>query len=149
MGRLRSLFYIGLVIPFLFLGCQSPSKEEIKLHPNSIKVVEILKDVSKDDALTLYWLFSGCADYTEKYSGITKTSQINKLFRTVKERYGKPDGWLDKEGPNNDISDLLEAAMKEGGFDLPKDFDSASKEKFVKIYREFAEGCLSSYKEKK
>lgn len=149
MGLLRNLCIASTLFVFGICGCEQTKTEKVELSPTSIKVVEVLKDVSKEDTLTLYWLFSGCADYTEKYSGITKTNQINKLFRTVKDRYGKPDGWLDKEGESNDISDLLETSMKENGFDMPKDFDSEQKIKFVKIYREFADGCLSSYKDKK
>lgn len=146
---MRKICIASTLLLFMIIGCESqPKAVKVELSPTSLKVVEVLKEVSKEDTLTLYWLLSGCADYTEKYSQITKTNQINKLFRTVKERYGKEDGWLDKEGPSNDISDLLEVEMKDGGFDMPKEFDGETKAKFVKVYREFADGCLSSYKGK-
>lgn len=152
MSKLYNLLLTLPLILVLFCGCENSAVKKTELSNRAKEVQEVLKDVSKDDCLTLYYLFSGCADYTEKYTGITRTNQINGLFRTVKTRYGKPDGWLDKDGSDNDISDLIEKYLKtEFGDDFikPKEFDEDSKKKFVSVYRDLANGSLSAYKGKK
>lgn len=150
MDKLRNLLFVVL-FSFSLIGC-TENKPKVELNERAKEVEKVLSEVSKEDCLTLYHLFSGCADYTEKYVGITKTNQINSLFRTVKERYGKPDEWLSKDGENNDISDLIEKNLKEvfgEDYTKPKDFDETNRKKFVELYRDLASGSLSSYKGKK
>lgn len=114
-----------------------------------VAIQDSLKNVSREDCLIIYYLTSGIAEYSDRYTGITKTNQINSLFRVVKSRYGKPDGWLDVDGPNNDLSDYLEKKMIDAGFDKPVEFTEESKRKFVEIYRVVAECALKAHKDKK
>jgi hypothetical protein len=114
-----------------------------------VAIEKAMELVSKDDCEVLYYLLSGIAEYTDKYTGITKLEQVNRIYRNVKERFGKQDGWLDIPGPNNDISDFIEQKTTEAGFNKPGEFTEDSKKAFVKIYRDTAEVVLKVYKGKK
>lgn len=148
----RYLILFTLIVSF-FVGCgDAPKNNEggaapVVVSDTSKQIEKVLEDATSDDCLTLYFIFSGIANYTEKYeSGIKNTSQINELYRIVKERLGKGDGWLDKDGPNNDPSDVIEARLT--SFVKPEDFSEDSRIEFVKAYREFEIGALNAWKTK-
>lgn len=127
----------------LLAGCNTVNQTE--LPETSQQVVSLLKDVSKEDTLTLYYLFGGCAEYIDR-CGIESNKDAFELFSKVKTKYGKSDGWLDKDGEDNDINDLLEKKLAD--YKLPKQFDDESKQKFVKIFRDIELGILKAWRSK-
>ena len=151
MDKLRYLVILFSVCLPLICGCDSnPKKVGSEPVSDISKDMErVLKDVSKEDTITLYWLFSGIETYIDKYPGITKNSQAFILFKTVKERYGKKDKWLDVDGDSNDPNDIIEAELIKLGFDKPADFTDESRLKFVNAFKVFEDGALRAYKGKK
>lgn len=136
---------LSVLLFAFFIGCAEVKK--VELSTNATEMKKVLKDVNKDDCLTLYYLFSGMAEYNSKYQGLTKNSQAFDLFKVVKQRYGKEDGWLDKkDGPSP--NDLIESELLKLEMDKPQDFTEESRQKFVKLFEEFSEGALSAYKGK-
>lgn len=137
-----NLQYLLLSI-VLFAGCNTVPQSE--LPETSKQVVDLLKDVSKEDTLTLYYLFGGCAEYVDR-CGVENNKEAFELFSKVKTKYGKPEGWLDKDGEDNDLNDLLEKKLE--NYKLPKQFDDESKKEFIKIFRDIELGALKAWRSK-
>ena len=145
---LNSLLLLGL-----FVGISGCAEVKIRVGAEtpvvsldiSARTTALLKDTSKEDALVLYYLFGGCAEYVDR-CGVETNKDAFELFGKVKSKYSKSDGWLDKEGPDNDINDLLETVLVD--FKIPKKFDDESKQKFVKIFRDLESGTLKAWRSK-
>ncbi len=108
-----------------------------------LAIEKSLELVSKEDCEVLYHLFGGLSTYSEKYDGIKSNNQALGLFALVKTRYGLKSEGLDR------CNDVIESRLRNEGFETPKDFDSESRAKFVKCFKDFQEGALKAWRSKK
>ena len=143
---------IALLIILCFAGCNK--QEAVKsepLSPDAVKISKFLESSDKDTRKVVYFLFSGIADYVERYEGLTNTKEALALFSTVGKRYGLKSEVFDKmdDGTGeNDCNDVIERRLKAEGFETKKTFDKDVRLKFVAIFREFESGALDSINKK-
>lgn len=145
---MKNLFLCCGLFLFGIYGCESTQPKVEPISETSKDIVRVLEVQNKEDCLVVYHLMSGMSEYVSRY-GVAKNNQAFDLFQTVKERYGKGQGYLDVEGSENDVNDILERELLKLGMDTSQDFTDESRIKFVKVFSDCATGALSAYRSKK
>lgn len=120
---------------YKFKDTTSSSKDKVEIVVSDVegKIIDSLKDASKEDCILIYKIFSGCASYVEKSTKLSTTLEVFKLIGTVEKDYG----WNNEK--YKDLTDVIEKDLTEKGFQKPQELTSEVKNNVIKTLKGYSE----------
>lgn len=152
----NKIFATLLALP-LFIGCvgsidtnKLPNMNGInipgmsyinKSDPRGItlKIVDSLKDASKEDCLHHAKIFLGAAEYLKNANGVKQTLTLRGLVSSIQTDYNFP------VGKNKAFTDLIEVDMRDYlEIEKPREIDDVLKAKLIETFNLYGESCVKA-----
>lgn len=116
---------------------------DVKLSDVQTKIVDSLKDATKEDCEKIYKIFAGASMYVDNSSKLTKFSEVIKLIADVESDYKWQTETYSK------LTDIVESDLQARLYEDDKELDDKVKKEVVAIFKSYSDAVLIVLKNKK